>query len=222
MNARRRAGATGFTLVELLVVVAILAILAAMLLPVFARARNRARRTACLSNLRQLSSAMSMYVQDFDEVLPRWAYPGAAPCAMVWSQGLMPYHREINLYFCPAYGRPDPRGSPLEGSPYWGPTHAYLYDLVYASYGYNALYLDATKLAAVDRPTETVLLVDTVFPGQENRSWGYFGAFPPSAGGMGVATNRHNGGANVAFVDGHVKWLPRESLMADDSLWDLR
>lgn len=60
----------GFTLIELLVVIAIIAILAAILFPVFARAREQARKTTCLSNLKQIGTAMQMYVQDYDETFP--------------------------------------------------------------------------------------------------------------------------------------------------------
>ncbi len=66
MNRRIR----GFTLIELLVVIAIIAILAAILFPVFAKAREKARQTACLSNVKQLAVGMLMYAQDFDEFLP--------------------------------------------------------------------------------------------------------------------------------------------------------
>src|SRR5438128_6726307 len=61
---------TGFTLIELLVVIAIIAILAAILFPVFARAREQARKASCLSNLRQIGTGILMYAQDFDDVLP--------------------------------------------------------------------------------------------------------------------------------------------------------
>jgi prepilin-type N-terminal cleavage/methylation domain-containing protein len=60
----------GFTLIELLVVIAIIAILAAILFPVFAQAREKARQTSCLSNEKQLGTAISMYVQDYDETYP--------------------------------------------------------------------------------------------------------------------------------------------------------
>ena len=76
---------TGFTLIELLVVIAIIAILAAILFPVFARAREKARQTSCLSNVKQLSLGIDMYAQDNDETLipsRQWSGPvgsGANP-----------------------------------------------------------------------------------------------------------------------------------------------
>lgn len=60
----------GFTLIELLVVIAIIAILAAILFPVFAKAREKARQSSCLSNLKQINVAILSYVQDFDEMFP--------------------------------------------------------------------------------------------------------------------------------------------------------
>src|ERR1051326_6870358 len=67
MKARSR---DGFTLIELLVVIAVIAILAAILFPVFSRAREKARTTTCVSNCRQIGTALMMYVQDYDEVMP--------------------------------------------------------------------------------------------------------------------------------------------------------
>src|ERR1700730_4685752 len=69
---RDQPGRPGFTLIELLVVIAIIAILAAILFPVFAMAREKARATVCLSNQKQLGTAMSMYIQDYDERFPNW------------------------------------------------------------------------------------------------------------------------------------------------------
>src|SRR6476469_4771747 len=61
---------SGFTLIELLVVIAIIALLAAILFPVFAQAREKARRTSCLANVKQISAAFQMYLQDYDERFP--------------------------------------------------------------------------------------------------------------------------------------------------------
>ena len=73
-----RAEASGFTLIELLVVIAIIAILAAILFPVFAQAREAARKTTCLSNMKQIGPAMMMYIQDYDETYPQSEYGGGA------------------------------------------------------------------------------------------------------------------------------------------------
>ena len=97
-QARRR----GFTLIELLVVIAIIAILAAILFPVFAQARDQARQTTCLSNMKQLGTALMMYGQDYDETLPSWPFRGGPtglftdPRFKIWSyatwvDALMPY-----------------------------------------------------------------------------------------------------------------------------------
>src|SRR5438132_5762988 len=66
----RRSSNTGFTLIELLVVIAIIAVLAAILFPVFARAREKARQTSCLSNQKQIAMAVLMYIDDYDETFP--------------------------------------------------------------------------------------------------------------------------------------------------------
>ena len=115
----REAGAgrsrRGFTLVELLVVVAIIAILTGILLPVFSRARASARRTKCISNLRQMGAAFLMYAEDYDEVLPRskvgrqpggiynFLHPDNAP---MWYDELLPYLRNPEIYNCPEQASP--------------------------------------------------------------------------------------------------------------------
>jgi prepilin-type N-terminal cleavage/methylation domain-containing protein len=103
-------GARGFTLIELLVVIAIIAILAAILFPVFAKARESARRTACVSNVRQLSTAMMMYVSDYDQTypprMPPPPAPGGIPCkpcrTVDWRLYAMPYVKNTQLFICPS------------------------------------------------------------------------------------------------------------------------
>jgi len=211
----------GFTLIELLVVIAIIAVLAAILFPVYAKSREKARQTACLSNLRQIGLALTMYADDYDGRLPYWVFSGAPLENITWNQVILPYLRTIDVFFCPSFGRPEQRGSPLEGSPYWGPAHNYLYDLIYSSYGFNSGWVEGSATGAIRDPAGTILIVETVFPGREHLQWGYFGSFPPSAGGAPWVAARHTEGANVMFVDGHLKWLRKDVIVADDSMWDL-
>jgi prepilin-type N-terminal cleavage/methylation domain-containing protein len=97
----------GFTLIELLVVVAIIGILAAVLFPVFARAREKARQTACLSNLHQLGQAFAMYAQDYDQRLPSIT-PSAGDDAVATAIHIYPetylgaYTKNHGIYRCPS------------------------------------------------------------------------------------------------------------------------
>ena len=121
----------GFTLIELLVVIAIIAVLAAILFPVFARAREKARQSTCMSNQRQLAAAVMMYAQDHGgQMLPNLNAP--------WSLSLAPYH-EDNIYDCPSYSGKGSSGAP--------------------EYGYNAVLFDI-PLASIDNPSDTMLTAD--------------------------------------------------------------
>jgi len=93
----------GFTLIELLVVIAIIAILAAILFPVFARAREAARKTVCASNLRQLGMASHMYAQDFDEKLPCDYYAcNSSTTHIRLVQQIQPYINSMDILYCPS------------------------------------------------------------------------------------------------------------------------
>lgn len=85
----------GFTLIELLVVIAIIAILAAILFPVFAKAREAARKTACLNNGKQIGTGVMMYVQDYDEMYPTADFGG-------YVAQVQPYVKNIDLWRCPS------------------------------------------------------------------------------------------------------------------------
>ena len=110
-----RARGRGFTLIELLVVIAIIAILAAILFPVFAQAREKARQTACTSNLRQISTASALYLQDYDETFPVWAWTPERQVArpdgtsytgkVIWPLLYMPYVKNEGVFACPSDGR---------------------------------------------------------------------------------------------------------------------
>lgn len=93
----------GFTLIELLVVIAIIAILAAILFPVFARARDAARKTQCVSNLKQLGTAILMYAQDYDECLvPVQTGTCQAADSFGWGDLIQPYAKNTGLLWCPS------------------------------------------------------------------------------------------------------------------------
>jgi prepilin-type N-terminal cleavage/methylation domain-containing protein len=114
----------GFTLIELLVVIAIIAILAAILFPVFAKAREKARQSACISNLKQIGLAFAQYMTDYDECTPYWTDDAAGnqpnfrfDCEKSWGSDLMPYIRNYGIFQCPsgyiADWQPDPNVCPL-------------------------------------------------------------------------------------------------------------
>src|SRR4051794_320365 len=94
---RRR---TAFTLIELLVVIAIIAILAAILFPVFAQAREKARQTACLNNMKQLGLGFIQYSQDYDETLPPNGQPNTTtlpPVRLSAFERIIPYVKNADI-----------------------------------------------------------------------------------------------------------------------------
>ena len=112
---RRHASKKAFTLIELLVVIAIIAILAAILFPVFARARENARRASCQSNLKQIGLGLVQYTQDYDE-----RYPQAIDTNynMPWQLAVQPYMKSTQVFMCPSdakAGQPSPDGDTWAG-----------------------------------------------------------------------------------------------------------
>ncbi len=100
---------SGFTLIELLVVIAIIAILAAILFPVFQKVRENARRTACLSNLKQIGLGVTQYTQDADEKMPNGDSPYGSGAG--WASQIYPYVKSINVFHCPDDSTVGPKAS---------------------------------------------------------------------------------------------------------------
>src|SRR6201985_294498 len=90
-----------FTLIELLVVIAIIAILAAILFPVFAQARESARRTSCLSNVKQMGLAFAMYNQDYDETTPAVIHLNGSNADPDFWSIIQPYIKNVSMFYCP-------------------------------------------------------------------------------------------------------------------------
>ena len=202
---------TGFTLIELLVVIAITAILAAILFPVFARARENARKANCLSNLKQIGLAITQYVQDYDEMMPFTSAGGATylmpdgvttSATMLWYHPLMPYVKNFKLWNCPSFSTAQYTGGyhPLGG------------------YGGNVQVFGNRALASFTRVSETLAVIDC----------NNYYLCSPTGGTCASNTQpvdaRHLDMANAVFVDGHAKALPKSkamdcSLYTTDALW---
>ncbi len=130
----------GFTLIELLIVIAIIAILTAILFPVFAQVREQARKAACVSNCKQLGTAMQMYAQDYDGQLPGWDDPSNHPLFNQWDWAIVvplldAYVKNTHIWQCPS--------APKQAQYLHGPKGSQLY----VTYGYNE-YLYNTRHGA--------------------------------------------------------------------------
>ncbi|HCU38643.1 MAG TPA: hypothetical protein DGT21_25470 [Armatimonadetes bacterium] len=145
----------GFTLIELLVVIAIIAILAAILFPVFARAREKARQTACLANLKQIGAANQMYAQDNDGFyMPCYYYASGSWVTTplwTWMDICQPYVKNWQVFICPSHKYSTPQHFATYRAPGMVPESAHW------SYGYNAegmeVQLNSGNYADVARPS---------------------------------------------------------------------
>ena len=232
----------GFTLIELLIVIAIIALLAAMLFPVFARARENARRTSCQSNLKQIGLGLLQYVGDYDDKMPASAYGGVAAdsnntTAYKWMDAIFPYVKSEQLFVCPSdsgaeyiYNKNIPAGQTSQK---------------YGSYGQNGAYRDTgdnqtpprsaaylISLSAIPSAAATVWATDTNNREEVNGSYGFSwaNALPPNS--PVITTNaagrrqlekimeRHLDTTNVLYCDGHVKALKLDVLAKKTPLTD--
>ena len=203
---------SGFTLVELLTVMVIMALLAGMLFPLFSSARAKARQASCASNLKNLTQAGVMYSQDYDG---HYVDYGVINQNYLWNAAFEPYLKSKLVEICPDASRPDESG-------FMGSAHTAWTGFQYtASYGYNGyLYCNSRfgsvcSQAAVPTESSTVWIADSVWidawpqpsdppcPTADHSDWEGLWRF---------CMDRHAGGINVAFVDSHVKYRRQEAL----------
>lgn len=197
----------GFTLIELLVVIAIIAILASILFPVFSKAREKARQTSCLSNIKQLGMAGMMYSDDYDEMLPTNVHDINGSTSqndgdMTWRSMVLPYVKNTQIFLCPSDRNP---GSPVfSGGMDYGQNAGYGLNVVHWAGGDNATPPFGRDLGGCEDVSSVIFLFES--DGGESvtntNGDGVHGWIPTANW-----AKRHNEGSNVAFVDGHAKWM---------------
>lgn len=230
-----------FTLIELLVVIAIIAILAAILFPVFAQAREQARKASCLSSMKQIGLAAMMYAQDYDETYvqasdwnqrnPPWMMVNGVQIHN-WTELLQPYSKDnyaIMEFGCPSANYPrSPWGEDEPAPASKGPD--YSYNHLFGINGVAWSWYVTTVMAQVQMPASTIMVSECgrvgtgPYFGTYITPWWYdhyyidFGPgawwYPPIAHGQGM---------NVAWADGHAKFVQLAMFMkgpnVDDYYW---
>ena len=208
-------GRPAFTLIELLVVIAIIAILAAILFPVFARARENARRSSCQSNLKQIALGMLQYTQDYDEKFAKQNIVPATPAQYLhFGYLVQPYVKSKQIFLCPsaAGSKYSLISSPSTSSD--GQDHIWTITAADAaagvpggvfegSYGFN-YSVDGAAQADVPVPAQTPMFFDSTDisanGGTDPKVFGTVSSSGP---------RRHFEGSNFCYVDGHVKFQNR-------------
>ena len=194
----------GFTVTELLITLAIVAALAAILLPVFAGARERGRKTVCQSNLRQLGLAMEQYVQDNN---------GTCPIESNWINASYSRVKNALVFRCPdASDSLAGHGYTRESSD----TPEFPADYAYDERRLNVFYIgngwerwDAVRESDLSSPAAVWLNVDVYDLGDPTPV--FVRVVTTSCGNRFNGNTTHSGGGDYSFLDGHVKWLTPEA-----------
>ena len=200
-----------FTLIEILVVVAIVALLAAILFPAFSRARENARRTSCASNLKQIYLAHYLYKEDYDGVFAPAAYVNASGGRVEWPELFLPYTRSRQVFLCPS----DAASTQLSFG---------LNTIAFADVEHLPPQPGGVRLGTLrfDSASTYVMACESGtgddFQTPRPDSWKIV---PPSSGsgfnGDARPSARHFGRTNVAFLDGHVKSLSLDAFYRDQT-----
>ncbi|MFZ4696010.1 MAG: prepilin-type N-terminal cleavage/methylation domain-containing protein [Verrucomicrobiia bacterium] len=199
----------GFTLVELLVAIAVIAILAALLVPSLRGSREMAKRSNCLSNLRQIYAAFNIYANENGGLLPPY-YGVGSPTEQLWMIRVQPYGVSAKVVFCPADPNFTPASSPRDSND--TRSHSYVYN------GFEELGLSiggAASLWDIPSPAETVLFAE------KRADQTDFALSFSTEYGRVIEEKRHTNGSNYLFCDGHVAALPPHATSAPRNLWKL-
>jgi prepilin-type N-terminal cleavage/methylation domain-containing protein len=217
MNSGAATGKSAFTLIELLVVIAIIGILAALLLPVLSRAKEKARRTDCLNNLKQIMVATHLYVDDnsghlpfpnsfnSDPIGPGWLYNGTNNLTLpqtVESGQLWDFLKSRQVFLCPSdismtYGNPPaPR-----------PQQLYSYCMNSVAHDFGKIHYKTLKLEQLKGDDICYWETDSG-PDSEESAWNDACNQPVTREGL---TARHSFGGIVACFDSHAEWMKQES-----------
>jgi prepilin-type N-terminal cleavage/methylation domain-containing protein/prepilin-type processing-associated H-X9-DG protein len=221
-DSGRRYWARGFTLIELLVVISIIGLLIGLSVPALSRARENARRTKCLSNVRQLQIALQLYADSHDGRVPPRDYEAGA----VWVDRLEPYYADRKLLCCPTdRGRVD-QSYLMNGFIDYFVMNSFRGNWdeffgVYKDGGFPAI-----RLSSIPEPAKTITIGEKRADSDDDS---YMDIWPPQYGSdhlTEVAHGKHrsggkerNGGSNYAFADGSARFLRYGEAFSPKNLW---
>jgi prepilin-type N-terminal cleavage/methylation domain-containing protein len=214
-----------FTLTELLVVIAIIAILAAILFPVFARARENARRASCMSNMKQLGLSFKQYIQDYDERYPaNFSLVQPDGNYMTYFAAVHPYVNSKQIWVCPSESSATGIGSNTDVAP-WVTGDPMHYVMNY-KIGGNDSPVRRLSEAAIESTAEVFLLWE-MQPGyqlasSDNVARDCIRPTNNTADFFNTQRPRHLEGDVYTYVDGHAKWLARKAVTCNSTSLDVR